>query len=181
MKNSKTIYQVDAFTNTPFQGNPAGVLITDASIATTRMQNMAMEMNLSETAFVVSEDDAFSIRYFTPEKEIPLCGHATLASAHIIYELGLKQPYEPITFHTQGGTLTINKDSDGIRMVFPTYPIEKISNYPDFKSSVGFEPLETYKSTPEWSTGHLDLKMNPDQTIAIKGTAITVFTATLAI
>ena len=78
----KTIYQVDAFTTKAFKGNPAGVMILNENLEDDLMQNIAKEMNLSETAFVNISKKPFSIRYFTPTTEIPLCGHATLASAH---------------------------------------------------------------------------------------------------
>jgi len=85
---TKIIYQVDAFTEEPFKGNPAGVMFIDEETTTEFMQNIALEMNLSETAFLVPKENYFHIRYFTPEKEVPLCGHASLAAAHIIYEVG---------------------------------------------------------------------------------------------
>jgi len=83
--NNKTIYQVDSFTNKMFKGNPAGVMILDTALEPDLMQKIANEMNLSETAFVCQSGDHFEIRYFTPIVEVPLCGHATLASAHILY------------------------------------------------------------------------------------------------
>ncbi len=83
------IYQVDSFTSVKFKGNPAGVCILDKFLETHLMQSIAAEMNLSETAFVEIQDRIFKIRYFTPTKEVPLCGHATLASAHIFYESGI--------------------------------------------------------------------------------------------
>jgi predicted PhzF superfamily epimerase YddE/YHI9 len=89
MIDKKTIYQVDAFTDEPFKGNPAGVMIVDEQIDSYRIQKIATEMNLSETAFIMLKGDLFEIRYFTPSVEVSLCGHATLASGHIIYELGL--------------------------------------------------------------------------------------------
>ena len=86
-----TIYQVDAFTSIPFKGNPAGVMIVNEHFPTEKMQQLAAEMNLSESAFIIPHGNEFNIRYFTPNREVPLCGHATLASAHMIYELGLKK------------------------------------------------------------------------------------------
>ena len=88
MIDYKTIYQIDTFTSIPFKGNPAGVMIVDETADTQWMQQIAMEMNLSETAFIIPiVENEFQIRYFTPTVEVPLCGHATLASAHILYEL----------------------------------------------------------------------------------------------
>src|SRR5690554_5673044 len=105
----KKIYQVDAFTNEAFKGNPAGVMFVDSSVTEQWMQNMAAEMNLSETAFLLPVDNYFKIRYFTPTREEPLCGHATLASAHVVYELGLRKSNEPILFKAKGGELTTRK------------------------------------------------------------------------
>lgn len=146
----KIIYQVDAFTDEPFKGNPAGVMFCDESVTTEFMQNIAEEMNLSETAFIVPDGNGFQIRYFTPAKEVPLCGHATLASAHMVYELGLKKPHETIFFKAKGAELTIVRDDDGITMNFPIYPLKKIDTPDRFKETVGFEPVETYLSSYDW-------------------------------
>ena len=146
----KTIYQVDAFTDTPFLGNPAGVMIVDGSFTTNRMQNLAMEMNLSETAFIIPEGNSFRIRYFTPEMEMPLCGHATLASAHIIYETGLKVISEPVNFKAEGADLTVTREGELLVMNFPIYPLIPIETMSTFKTIVGFEPIEMYSSIYNW-------------------------------
>src|SRR5689334_6552937 len=104
------IYQVDAFTDRPFAGNPAGVCILDAPKEDTWMQNVAMEMNLSETAFLLKGEDGYQLRWFTPAVEVQLCGHATLASAHALWETGRLQPGEIARFHTLSGLLTAQKD-----------------------------------------------------------------------
>jgi PhzF family phenazine biosynthesis protein len=114
------------------------------------MQQMAMEMNLSETAFVIQDKENFKIRYFTPTTEMPLCGHATLASAHIIYELGLKSKHEPINFKAAGGDLTVTMDGDWIVMNFPSYPIQKIAIPTNFQTALGFRPLEMYSTLYNW-------------------------------
>lgn len=145
-----TIYQVDAFTDTPFTGNPAGVMIIDPGFTAGRMQNIAMEMNLSETAFIIPNGRDFSIRYFTPTIEVPLCGHATLASAHIIYETGLKENHETITFKAEGAEITVTREDDRLTMNFPVYPVTPIENPVCFKETVGFEPLEMYTSIYNW-------------------------------
>jgi len=150
MTKNRTIFQVDAFTDEPFKGNPAGVMIVTEDISSDWMQKVALEMNLSETAFVFPREKEFQIRYFTPTKEVPLCGHATLASSHIIYELGLKTVYETIEFKAKGADLTIKKENDWINMNFPKYPIQKIDVYKDFKRIVGFEPIEMYSSIYGW-------------------------------
>ena len=150
MTNNKTLFQVDTFTDQPFKGNPAGVMLLTEDVDTGWMQNIAMEMNLSETAFVFQKNDEFLIRYFTPTNEVPLCGHATLASAHIIYELGLKAEHETIKFKAEGADLTIKKEGDWIVMYFPRYPLERIDIHTDFQRLIGFEPIEMYASIYDW-------------------------------
>jgi PhzF family phenazine biosynthesis protein len=150
MTNNKTIFQVDAFTDKPFKGNPAGVMIVTEEVSSEWMQNIALEMNLSETAFVFPGKNDFQIRYFTPTEEVPLCGHATLASSHIIYELGLKLLGETIKFKAKGADLTIKRENDWIIMDFPKYPIQKTDIHKDFKRLVGFDPIEMYISAYDW-------------------------------
>lgn len=150
MLKNRTIYQVDAFTRNPFKGNPAGVMLVDQSVTAEWMQHMAAEMNLSETAFVIPEGTDFRIRFFTPGSEVALCGHATIASAHIIYETGLRKENETIRFKAKGGDLHISKEGGLIAMNFPEYPLRKISVPPDFKEIIGFEPHEVYSSAYNW-------------------------------
>ncbi len=150
MINNKIIYQVDAFTDKAFKGNPAGVMILDDLPSEAFMQSMAGEMNLSETAFVAPNSDGFDIRFFTPTVEIPLCGHATLASAHIIYQLGIKSTDELIQFKAKGGNLEISKAGNDIVMTFPQYSLSKMDVPNAFKNIVGFEPIAFYKSDDNW-------------------------------
>ena len=96
-----SLYQVDAFTDEIFKGNPAAVMIVDDMPSDTFMQNLAMEMNLSETVFVRFDKNKFSVRYFTPLTEIPLAGHPTLAAAHILYETGVIDESEDILFEAK--------------------------------------------------------------------------------
>ncbi len=144
------IYQVDAFCEEAFKGNPAGVVLLKAAVSVEFMQNIAMEMNLSETAFVIAQEKGFGIRYFTPTREVPLCGHATLASAHLLYELGVVEIAEKISFKAQEVTLEVRKDGDWIRMIFPQYPIEKIAIPENFKDIIGFSPIAMYRSADQW-------------------------------
>jgi PhzF family phenazine biosynthesis protein len=116
---SHKIYQVDAFTTIPFAGNPAAVCLLDSPAAEDWMQSVAAEMNLSETAFLHPEGDGFRLRWFTPKKEVRLCGHATLASAHVLWESGVLQPGEQARFHTLSGLLTASLQGDWIEMDFP--------------------------------------------------------------
>lgn len=150
MIDNKRIFQVDAFTDEPFKGNPAGVMLIDEKQTTEWMQNVASEMNLSETAFIIPAASGFKIRYFTPAREVPLCGHATLAGSHILYELGLKKKQESIEFKAAGGDLKTHLETDWIVMNFPTYPVKKIDTAKDFKMSLGFTPLEMYSSIYDW-------------------------------
>lgn len=146
----KTIYQVDAFAEETFKGNPAGVLILKEDLSPELMQNIAMEMNLSETAFVNIAKTPFSIRYFTPTVEIPLCGHATLASAHILYNEGFVAEQDAIAFRAPYGDLSITRNAKGIQMVFPKYQIDKTTTVSDFKDLVGFTPVDCYTSDGDW-------------------------------
>src|SRR5918912_3793338 len=106
------IVQVDAFTNTPFAGNPAAVCILPEPRDEHWMQNVAREMNLSETAFLLRQHDGFNLRWFTPAVEVDLCGHATLASAHVLWESGRLEPTDTARFQTRSGLLTAERRGD---------------------------------------------------------------------
>ena len=114
-----TIFKVDAFTDKPFSGNPAAVCIIDEIHDEIWMQNVALEMNLSETAFLHKQVEGYNLRWFTPAVEVELCGHATLASAHILWEIGLLEPGEQAIFHTLSGILTAQQTGKWIEMNFP--------------------------------------------------------------
>src|SRR5437763_387561 len=118
------IVVVDAFTDRPFAGNPAGVCPLDRPADDDWMQRVAAEMNLSETAFLHPEDDGFRLRWFTPAIEVVLCGHATLASAHVLWETGRLPSGEPARFHTRSGLLTATRDGGEIALDFPAVPVE---------------------------------------------------------
>ncbi len=120
--NQTPIYQVDAFASAPFQGNPAAVCLLDEDADAEWMQNLAVEMNLSETAFVVPHGDEYRLRWFTPEYEVELCGHATLASAHILWQTGALPSHQPATFDTLSGKLPCRKTGGWIEMDFPGIP-----------------------------------------------------------
>src|SRR5947207_10346907 len=113
------IIQVDAFTDRPFAGNPAAVCLLPAAAETQWMQDVAREMNLSETAFLVRRADGFDLRWFTPAVEVDLCGHATLASAHALWEGGLLAAAETARFHTRSGVLTAVRKGEWIELDFP--------------------------------------------------------------
>lgn len=118
------MYIVDAFTDRPFAGNPAAVCILDEIKEDEWMQNIAREMNLSETAFLYKEHEGYTLRWFTPTVEINLCGHATLASAHILWQTGVEDPNKEIRFFTRSGALTANLRKEGIELNFPSEPDE---------------------------------------------------------
>lgn len=119
------VITVDAFTDKPFQGNPAAVCLLEEAIDARLMQAIALEMNLSETAFVLPETDgARRLRWFTPEAEVQLCGHGTLAAAHVLYEEGLVPADAVVVFHTASGPLSCVRHADGdIEMDFPAIPV----------------------------------------------------------
>ena len=124
-----TLYQVDAFTNKLFSGNPAAVIPLEKWISQELMQKLAMENNLSETVFFVPVNGQYEIRWFTPAVEINLCGHATLASAFVLYNFfNVKNPN--LVFHSKSGKLEIEKRADLYVMDFPSWKPERIHDYP---------------------------------------------------
>ena len=127
---AQEIFQVDAFTDKPFGGNPAAVCVLPEAADEQWMQHLAREMNLSETAFLVEQDDGYDLRWFTPAVEVDLCGHATLASAHILWEQGFLQPDSPARFHTRSGLLGAVRRGSWIELDFPAEP-EKQTEIPD--------------------------------------------------
>lgn len=126
------LFKVDAFTGVPFRGNPAAVCLTDGPRDPRWMQDVAREMNLAETAFVspkpatnpATHEDGFDLRWFTPTVEVDLCGHATLASAHVLWESGRLAPGAIARFHTKSGVLTASQEGSWITLDFPSTPAE---------------------------------------------------------
>src|SRR5213594_1427412 len=116
------IIQVDAFTDRPFAGNPAAVCILPAPADARWMQDVAREMNLSETAFLERRSDGFDLRWFTPAVEVDLCGHATLASAHVLWEDGHLAADKGAAFHTRSGLLGAVRRGEWIELDFPATP-----------------------------------------------------------
>jgi PhzF family phenazine biosynthesis protein len=145
-KMSVQIYQVDAFTEIPFRGNPAAVCILEESRDDSWMQAVAKEMNLSETAFLHSEQDGFNLRWFTPEVEVELCGHATLASAHVLWETGLLDPEEHARFHTRSGLLTAELKGNEIEMDFPARPESPSATPSGLSEALGADPTYVGKT-----------------------------------
>ncbi|HRE39730.1 MAG TPA: PhzF family phenazine biosynthesis protein [Ignavibacteria bacterium] len=145
------IYQVDSFTNEMFKGNPAGVCILENPINEALMQNIALEMDISETAFLYKEKDYYSIRFFAPESEVNLCGHATLASSHILYESGMIPESEEIIFQSNNSILKTKKKNGKILMNFPVLEIKERNDYNTFIDATGIEPLEMYDTNDHWT------------------------------
>jgi len=167
MSEKNIIFQVDAFTNQPFKGNPAGVCILNSEPDAEWMQNIAMEMNLSETAFVFPGNGGRNIRFYTPEAEVDLCGHATLSASHILYQKGIVKEDQEIIFTSKAGKLFIRKDKEWITMNFPSYELIKISVPENFKTITGKSPLEFYKTGHGWTLAFLEKEddvraFNPD-------------------
>lgn len=132
------IYQVDAFTDRAFSGNPAGVCILQEAADEQWMQNVAMEMNLPETAFLLKHyEDCYILRWFTPETEIDLCGHATLASAHILWETGALEKVREAVFHTKSGNLSAKRSGEYIHLDFPAEVESQIEPPEDLKKALG--------------------------------------------
>ena len=140
------IFQVDAFTTKPFGGNPAAVVPLEAWLPDETMLQIAAENNLAETAFFVKSGDRYEIRWFTPKVEVNLCGHATLASAHVIFnELNLES--EKINFHShRSGELSVTKDGDRMLLDFPAYPVKEIEPIAELALSLGIVPLKTWET-----------------------------------
>lgn len=140
---SLRITQVDAFTAKPYRGNPAAVYVLPEARPAAWMQAVAREMNLSETAFLVARDDGgHDLRWFTPAVEVALCGHATLASAHVLWETGLLARDEQARFFTQSGLLTASRRDDGwIELDFPAKREEKAEPLPGLAQALRVEPL----------------------------------------
>ncbi|MBI3863098.1 MAG: PhzF family phenazine biosynthesis protein [Planctomycetia bacterium] len=136
------IYIVDAFAGRPFQGNPAAICPLEAPAEAGWMQSVAAEMNLSETAFLVPrEGGSFGLRWFTPAVEVDLCGHATLASAHLLWEQTLAPADEPIRFETRSGLLTCSRRGEKIELDFPAEPPAPVPSMPELSAALGAEPI----------------------------------------
>lgn len=139
------IFHIDAFSPRPFAGNPAAVMLLNTFLEDPLLQEIAAENNLSETAFLVPEGGDYRLRWFTPTTEVPLCGHATLASAAVVM-----QRIEPgrgtVVFHSASGPLTVNRMETGYVMDFPVRTSEQISTPPALAEALRIEPIEVFKN-----------------------------------
>lgn len=136
------IFVVDAFTDAPFAGNPAGVVLLDKPADEEWMQQVANEMGHAETAFLVPlQDGAYNLRWFTPTIEVDLCGHATLASAHVLWQAGRLKENEDARFQTKSGELVARKSGDQIRMDFPAEPAEEMQAPSTLRLAISKPPV----------------------------------------
>src|SRR5438874_10470859 len=140
------IYQVDAFTDQLFAGNPAAVCLLPAPREKHWMQMVAREMNLSETAFLHRENDGWRLRWFTPAVEVALCGHATLASAHVLWEKGELTPTASARFYTESGLLTAERNGSGIELNFPAKIAVPAETPAGLVEALGAKPLAIFRS-----------------------------------
>ena len=134
-------YIVDAFTDRPFSGNPAAICVMDRWPADASMMALARENNLSETAFLVREEEGYRLRWFTPGTEVTLCGHATLASAYVVLTFYEKEAGS-VTFHTLSGDLTVKRKGKLLEMDFPAGPMEEIPVTDAMEKAFGARPLK---------------------------------------
>jgi PhzF family phenazine biosynthesis protein len=139
------LFHVDAFTSVAFGGNPAAVCILDVQKDEHWMLQVAAEMNLLETAFLTAQTDGYGLRWFTPAKEVSLCGHATLASAHVLWEEGIVDKLQGIHFHTLSGMLSASRNGEMVQLDFPARIVEPARNDERINEAVGAEPTHTSK------------------------------------
>jgi len=175
------LFQVDAFAENVFSGNPAGVVPLDQWLDDSVMQNIAMENNLAETAFIVQNGEGFHIRWFTPTVEVDLCGHATLATAHVLYN-HLNFPGEVIPFFSHhSGPLNVYRQGELLILDFPSDTVESVEPTESMKSSFDIQPKEFYKGKTNlmfvFESEEQILKAVPDlrtiKTLPLQGVIIT--------
>lgn len=136
-------YIVDAFTDKVFSGNPAAVCISEEWLPDETMKNITRENNLAETAFAIERGDKYQLRWFTPEGEIDLCGHATLACAYVIFNY-IKKDSSAVVFETLSGELTVTKQGDFYEMDFPAYTLHSVPVTKQMTDAIGAAPKEAY-------------------------------------
>lgn len=145
------LYQADAFAEHLFEGNPAAICPLTEWLPDEILQKIAIENNLSETAFFIPKGDDFHLRWFTPAFEVDLCGHATLATAHILYEhLGYDR--DKITFHTRVGELYVQKNEEGYAMNFPADELAEVDTPQAIIDAIGRKPIITFTGREDYMT-----------------------------
>jgi len=180
------LLQVDAFTDRAFAGNPAAVCLLERAADPAWMQNVAREMNLSETAFLSARADGYDLRWFTPAAEVDLCGHATLATAHALWSEGLLEPATTARFHTRSGWLTADRRGDWIELDFPGQPAAPHQAPPELLSALGLRPQYVGKNRTDYLieiASEADVRaVRPDfaklRTLPIRGVIVTSRSAT---
>lgn len=163
------MFQVDAFTQTLFGGNPAAICILGEWLPETTMQAIAAENNLAETAFVVESERGFEIRWFTPVVEVDLCGHATLAAAHVFFNELHHKGEEMAFWSHRSGTLLVRRNDGLLTLDFPGDVYEKVGTPPMLKEALGVEPMETFRGKTDYmvvlpSEAYV-LGLNPDYSL----------------
>ncbi|NQD95644.1 PhzF family phenazine biosynthesis protein, partial [Pseudomonas sp. CrR25] len=151
-------HQIDAFTHRPFAGNPAMVYPLGSWISDKLMQRIAAEHNLAETAFLVKQGDAWQIRWFTPRVEVPLCGHATLASAYVLFEQ-YGEEGESIDFSCQSGALRVTRESDRLVLDFPAIQAREIAVTAELEQALGL-PVQS-----AWQSNELMVVVDSEQAV----------------
>lgn len=141
------LLQIDAFTQQPYRGNPAAVCWLTQPLPDAQLQAIAAEMNLSETAFLLADESAWQLRWFTPTCEVDLCGHATLAAAQALQEWGQAQSGETLRFQTRSGLLQAKLSDRGIELDFPVQPPQPLSETIEFAAAIGV-PVLAYCTSP---------------------------------
>jgi PhzF family phenazine biosynthesis protein len=163
-------YQVDAFTSRLFSGNPAGVCLLADWLPDALLQSIAAENNLSETAFVVQRDSLFHLRWFTPTLEVDLCGHATLAAAHVLFQhLGCRAP--SVRFQTRSGVLTVSQDDDLLTLDFPARPAIPCATPREVSEGLGASPTTTGKARDYlavFDTAEAVRSLQPDMAVLMR-------------
>ncbi|WP_163707350.1 PhzF family phenazine biosynthesis protein [Mangrovibacterium lignilyticum] len=159
------LFQVDAFAENLFKGNPAAVVPLDQWLDKDLMQQIAMENNLSETAFFITTKDGFEIRWFTPKAEVKLCGHATLATAHVIFE-EVNYPHAEITFGSHSGPLIVSKKEQLLQLDFPADRVKPVDAPNLIIKALGKLPVACYKGKTDYMLvyeSEIDVRdMNPN-------------------
>ena len=152
-------HQVDAFTDRPFAGNPAMVYRLDAWLSDELMQQIAAEHNLSETAFLVKEPAGWRIRWFTPTAEVPLCGHATLASAHVLFEV-FDEPGEVLELNSLSGPLRVTREEGRLALNFPAQPPSESGSTVELQNALGVDVVDALNTA-----NHLLVLLESEQAV----------------
>ena len=176
------IYQVDAFAKHLFSGNPAAVVLCESELSTEVMQSIAFENNLSETAFIVGSNNSYQIRWFTTKVEVDLCGHATLAAGHVLFN-HFQFSGSKVTFYSNRGPLIVRKKGEILFMDFPTDPIVVAEPIDPLITGLGVQPVELYKGRDDFLAIYDNEKtivsLSPDMTLISQVPAIGVIVSSI--